>query len=232
MEATIQSNQMDVDKEEARPNPEVPNLPQERHIWRMPELPHSPSPESEDSIEVQISKRGTLFNSEKNKLPPKEMEATIQSNQMDVDKEEARPNPEVPNLPQERHIWRMPELPPIPQGKEEELEICPSVWKGDINSYLHIKSFLGQEKTIDLLGGWSRLSCKDKPKGPQKKTIGPKIHQGKGKGKANWHIPYPQGYRIPKLEPSAVDSVFKMARTLTEFTAKKQERINRTFPRK
>ncbi|MBW0580321.1 hypothetical protein O181_120036 [Austropuccinia psidii MF-1] len=44
------------------------------------------------------------------------MEATIWCNQMDVDKEEARPNPEVPGLPQERHIWRMPELPPIPQG--------------------------------------------------------------------------------------------------------------------
>ncbi|MBW0573610.1 hypothetical protein O181_113325 [Austropuccinia psidii MF-1] len=44
------------------------------------------------------------------------MEATIQSNQMDVDKEEAIPNPEGPNFPQEIHIWRMPELPPIPQG--------------------------------------------------------------------------------------------------------------------
>ncbi|MBW0558533.1 hypothetical protein O181_098248 [Austropuccinia psidii MF-1] len=43
------------------------------------------------------------------------MEATIQLNQMDVEMEEARPNPEVPSLPQERHIWRMPELPPIPQ---------------------------------------------------------------------------------------------------------------------
>ncbi|MBW0539394.1 hypothetical protein O181_079109 [Austropuccinia psidii MF-1] len=49
------------------------------------------------------------------------MEATIQSNEMDVDKEEARPNPEVPNLPQERHIWRIPELPPIPQGGHELL---------------------------------------------------------------------------------------------------------------
>ncbi|MBW0517715.1 hypothetical protein O181_057430 [Austropuccinia psidii MF-1] len=47
---------------------------------------------------------------------------------------------------------------------------------------------------------------KDKPKGPQKKQRGPKNHQGKGKGKANWHRPYPQGYRIPKLEPSAVDN--------------------------
>ncbi|MBW0590396.1 hypothetical protein O181_130111 [Austropuccinia psidii MF-1] len=33
-----------------------------------------------------------------------------------------------------------------------------------MNSYLHIKRFLGQEKTIELLGGWSPLSCKDKVK--------------------------------------------------------------------
>ncbi|MBW0537959.1 hypothetical protein O181_077674, partial [Austropuccinia psidii MF-1] len=115
------------------------------------------------------------------------VEATIQLNKMDVDKEEARPNPEVANLPKERHIWRMPELPPIPQGlnhfqveeieiyqcqyknwfieaKEEEWKIYPSLWQGAINSYLHIKSFLGQEKTIELLGGWSPLSCKDKVK--------------------------------------------------------------------
>ncbi|MBW0537093.1 hypothetical protein O181_076808 [Austropuccinia psidii MF-1] len=115
------------------------------------------------------------------------MEATIQSNQIDVDKEEERPNPEVSNLPQERHIWRIPELPPIPQGlnhfqvaeikiyqcqyknwfraaKEEEWEICPSLWQGSMNSYLHIKSFLGQKKTIELSGGWSPFSCKDKVK--------------------------------------------------------------------
>ncbi|MBW0565007.1 hypothetical protein O181_104722, partial [Austropuccinia psidii MF-1] len=83
--------------------------------------PESSEAESEDSIEVQIAKRGTLFKTEQSKQPPKEwcipeMEATIHFNQMDVDKEEARPNPEVSNLPQERHIWRMPELPHIPQG--------------------------------------------------------------------------------------------------------------------
>ncbi|MBW0576853.1 hypothetical protein O181_116568 [Austropuccinia psidii MF-1] len=44
---------------------------------------------------------------------------------------------------------------------------------------------------------------KDKPKGPQKKQKGPKNHQRKGKGKANWHRPHPQAYRIPKLEPSS-----------------------------
>ncbi|MBW0508317.1 hypothetical protein O181_048032 [Austropuccinia psidii MF-1] len=224
------------------------------------------------------------------------MEATIQSNQMDVDKEEERPNTEVSNIPQERHIWRMPELPPIPQeieihqfkynilfreAKEEEWEICPSLLQGAMNSYLHIKSFVGQEKTIKLLGGWSPLSCKDKvkkiknllknqsllsidkkkelemtpaletegpvasttskpapevskdkPKGPQKKKRGPKNHQGKGKRRVNWNRCYPQGYRIPKLEQSAMDSLFNMARPLIEFTSKEQERMNRTFPHK
>ncbi|MBW0566009.1 hypothetical protein O181_105724 [Austropuccinia psidii MF-1] len=109
------------------------------------------------------------------------MEATIQSNQMDVDKEKVRPNPEVSNIPQEGHIWRMPELPPIPQleaigiyqcqykdwfraAKEEEWEICPSLWQWAMNSYLHIKNVLGQDNTIELLGGWSPLSCKDKVK--------------------------------------------------------------------
>ncbi|MBW0576792.1 hypothetical protein O181_116507 [Austropuccinia psidii MF-1] len=229
------------------------------------------------------------------------MKATIQFNQMDVDKKEERPNPEVSNL-QERHIWRMPELPPIPQGlnhfqvaeieiyqcqyknwfredKEEEWEICLSLWKVAMNSYLHIKSFLGQEKTIELLGGWSPLSFKDKvkkiknwlknqillsidqkkelemtpaletegpvastsskqasevskekPRGPQRKQKGPNSHEGKGKCKCNWHRPYPQGCRTPKLERSAVDSVFNMARNLMEFTTKEKERMNRTFP--
>ncbi|MBW0580404.1 hypothetical protein O181_120119 [Austropuccinia psidii MF-1] len=49
-------------------------------------------------------------------------------------------------------------------AKEEEWEICPSLWQGAMNSYLHIKSFLGQKKTIQPLGGWSPLSCKEKVK--------------------------------------------------------------------
>ncbi|MBW0463289.1 hypothetical protein O181_003004 [Austropuccinia psidii MF-1] len=53
------------------------------------------------------------------------MEATIQSNQMDLDKEEERPDLE--GLPQERHIWRIQEVPPFP--KEKELEITPSLEK-------------------------------------------------------------------------------------------------------
>ncbi|MBW0531881.1 hypothetical protein O181_071596 [Austropuccinia psidii MF-1] len=150
-----------------------------------------------------------------------------------------------------------------------------------MSCYIHIKNFLGQEKTIELLGGWSPFSCKDKvkkinnwlknqsllsiekekelemppalekegpvastsskpapevskdkPKGPKKKQRGPKNQKKKGKGKANWNRPYPRGYRIPKLKPSSVDSIFNMARPLMELTAKEKERMNRTFPHK
>ncbi|MBW0585833.1 hypothetical protein O181_125548, partial [Austropuccinia psidii MF-1] len=49
-------------------------------------------------------------------------------------------------------------------AKEDEWEIFPSIWQGDMKSYLHIKSFMGQEKTIVLLGGWSPFSFKEKVK--------------------------------------------------------------------
>ncbi|MBW0478848.1 hypothetical protein O181_018563 [Austropuccinia psidii MF-1] len=49
------------------------------------------------------------------------MEAPIQSNQMDLDREEARPNPDMASLPQERHVWRIPEFPPIPQVPVQRL---------------------------------------------------------------------------------------------------------------
>ncbi|MBW0468206.1 hypothetical protein O181_007921 [Austropuccinia psidii MF-1] len=73
---------------------------------------------------------------------------------------------------------------------------------------------------------------KDKPKGAQKKQGGPKNNQGKGKGKPNWHRPNPQGYSIPKLEPSTVDILFNMAIPFIKFRAKEHERMNRTFPHK
>ncbi|MBW0538266.1 hypothetical protein O181_077981 [Austropuccinia psidii MF-1] len=40
----------------------------------------------------------------------------------------------------------------------------PKPLAGAMNSYLHIKSFLGQEKTIELLGGCSPFSFKGKVK--------------------------------------------------------------------
>ncbi|MBW0582606.1 hypothetical protein O181_122321 [Austropuccinia psidii MF-1] len=63
----------------------------------------------------------------------------------------------------------------------------------------------------------SSISVQGQAKGPQKKIRGRKNHQGKGKGKANWHRPYPQGYSIPKLEPSAVDMITKWANNSWSF---------------
>ncbi|MBW0543398.1 hypothetical protein O181_083113 [Austropuccinia psidii MF-1] len=51
------------------------------------------------------------------------MEATIKSNQMDVDKEEAKPNPEVESFPEPRHIWRIPELPPSPRSSPTNFDV-------------------------------------------------------------------------------------------------------------
>ncbi|MBW0463603.1 hypothetical protein O181_003318 [Austropuccinia psidii MF-1] len=145
------------------------------------------------------------------------MEAAIQSNQMDLDKEEVRLEQGLTSLPQKIHIWRIPELPPIPQDLKKELAVTPALEEGPVAS---------------TSPNPAPEASKEKPKGPQRKNKGPNNHQGKVTGKENWHRPYPQEYRIPKLEPSAVDSVFNMARTLMEFTAKEQERMNRSFPHK
>ncbi|MBW0521205.1 hypothetical protein O181_060920 [Austropuccinia psidii MF-1] len=67
---------------------------------------------------------------------------------------------------------------------------------------------------------------RDNSKGTQKRHRGARSNQGK----AHWHRPYPKGLRIPKLEPSAMESLLNMARTLMEFTAKEQERMTRNYP--
>ncbi|MBW0570814.1 hypothetical protein O181_110529 [Austropuccinia psidii MF-1] len=114
------------------------------------------------------------------------MEAATQPNQMDLEKEEVRPEQGLKSSSRKTHLEDA-RAAPIPQGlnhfqvaaieiyqsqyknwfreaKEEEWEIFPSLWQGAMNSYLHIKCFLGQEKTIELLGGWSPLSFEGKDK--------------------------------------------------------------------
>ncbi|MBW0506233.1 hypothetical protein O181_045948 [Austropuccinia psidii MF-1] len=61
-----------------------------------------------------------------------------------------------------------------------------------------------------------------------KKT--PKTNQ-KGKANPKWNKPYPQNYRIPKKEKTAMDNVFNMARTLMEFKNKEEEILNQFFQR-
>ncbi|MBW0470542.1 hypothetical protein O181_010257 [Austropuccinia psidii MF-1] len=71
-----------------------------------------------------------------------------------------------------------------------------------MKSYLHINSFLGQEKTIELLGGWSTYSCKNKVKKinnwlknqsllfidqTKELEMTPALQR-----KAQWHLPAPE----------------------------------------
>ncbi|MBW0461766.1 hypothetical protein O181_001481 [Austropuccinia psidii MF-1] len=63
MEATIWYSQMDLEKEEARPGPDLEDLPEERHIWRMPEFPHFPRslPKTFDiNAEIELIKVNVL----------------------------------------------------------------------------------------------------------------------------------------------------------------------------
>ncbi|MBW0565331.1 hypothetical protein O181_105046 [Austropuccinia psidii MF-1] len=56
--------------------------------------------------------------------------------------------------------------------------------------------------------------------------------EAKGKAKSKWNNPYPQNFRIPKKEKTAMDNVFNMARTLMEFKNKEEERLYQSFPKK
>ncbi|MBW0561346.1 hypothetical protein O181_101061 [Austropuccinia psidii MF-1] len=56
--------------------------------------------------------------------------------------------------------------------------------------------------------------------------------KAKGKAKPKWNKPYPQKYRIPKKEKTAMDNVFNMARTLMEFKNKEEERLDQSFSKK
>ncbi|MBW0589497.1 hypothetical protein O181_129212 [Austropuccinia psidii MF-1] len=75
----------------------------------------------------------------------------------------------------------------------------------------------------------SKVPPQQVPKKP-KKT--PKTNQkGKQKAKTKWNKPYPQKYRIPKKEKTAMDNVFNMARTLMESKKKEGKRLNQAFPK-
>ncbi|MBW0506785.1 hypothetical protein O181_046500 [Austropuccinia psidii MF-1] len=65
-------------------------------------------------------------------------------------------------------------------------------------------------------------------KGPQKGQRGPNRNKGNGKIKYNWHRTYPQGYRITKMEPSAMGCVHYGQKPYG-FHSQEQERIKRTF---
>ncbi|MBW0593105.1 hypothetical protein O181_132820, partial [Austropuccinia psidii MF-1] len=137
----------------------------------------SDSEASESSIEIQTSPAPKgLITKEPFKVPAVEVEVITTSNQMDLDQNIPVTNEKDKNVsPEERHKWRIPELPPVPKAvetyqsqyknwfmaaKQQEWELLQSLWIGTINSYLQVKKFRGPEKTEELLKGWTPIFCK------------------------------------------------------------------------
>ncbi|MBW0565117.1 hypothetical protein O181_104832 [Austropuccinia psidii MF-1] len=72
---------------------------------------------------------------------------------------------------------------------------------------------------------------------PNKDKQSPKRNQkgkqkAKVKAKPKWNKPYPQNYRIPKKETTAIDSLSNMERIVMEFKNTEEERFNQSFPKK
>ncbi|MBW0560698.1 hypothetical protein O181_100413 [Austropuccinia psidii MF-1] len=92
-----------------------------------------------------------------------------------------------------------------------------------MNSYLHIKSFLGQEKTIELLGGWIPFSCKarlkDKELVEKPKSFIHRPEEGTGND-SSFGDRRPSG--VYQLQTS-FRSVQRQAQTTSEETERTQE---------
>ncbi|MBW0506616.1 hypothetical protein O181_046331 [Austropuccinia psidii MF-1] len=131
-----------------------------------------------------------------------------------------------------------------PEKTEELLKSwTPMSCKGQvqqIKSWLKNQSMLSDDQKKNLAQGKDNTpveapqasTSKNLPQQvPNKPNKTPKTNQ-KGKAKPKWNKPYPQNYRIPKKEKTAMDNVFNMARTLMEFKNKEEERLNQSFPKK
>ncbi|MBW0561915.1 hypothetical protein O181_101630, partial [Austropuccinia psidii MF-1] len=85
----------------------------------------SDSEESESSIDIQTHPAPRGLITKEHFKGPAELEAITPSNQMDLDKDIQVKNPKDKNVsPEERHKWRMPELPPVPkEGSNRNMSV-------------------------------------------------------------------------------------------------------------
>ncbi|MBW0557914.1 hypothetical protein O181_097629, partial [Austropuccinia psidii MF-1] len=84
----------------------------------------SDSEASESSIELQTSPAPRGLITKEPFKGPAEVEVTTPSNQMDLDQDIQLINPKDKNVSSEdRHKWRMPELPPVLKGKNRDIPV-------------------------------------------------------------------------------------------------------------
>ncbi|MBW0523336.1 hypothetical protein O181_063051 [Austropuccinia psidii MF-1] len=98
------------------------------------------------------------------------------------------------------------------------------------NQFAHEK----ENSPVEALQAFTRKNPPQQVPNKRKKT--PKSNQkgkkkAKVKAKPKWNKPYPQNYRIPKKEKTAMDNVFNMARTLMEFKKRRRKYSANHFQR-
>ncbi|MBW0498761.1 hypothetical protein O181_038476 [Austropuccinia psidii MF-1] len=187
MEANIQSKQMDLDKEEARPSPDMASLLQERHLWRMPEF----------SLILQGPKNFDI-NSE-----PEIIHGNVSKAEPFPSGRHRNISVPVQNLVQSSHGRGVENIPKPFSGayelllKHQELSgsgeyhrTCsrrPEERAGNNPSFGE-----GRHSDINQLQ-ISFRSVQRKAQRTSEETERSKNNQGKGRGKVNWNRPYPQG---------------------------------------
>ncbi|MBW0466880.1 hypothetical protein O181_006595 [Austropuccinia psidii MF-1] len=134
--------------------------------------------------------------------------------------------------------------------QHKEYQILEDMWKNCMNSYLTVRTFLGNPSTFKLCNGWGPLMEKkniilltaewrenNPPPPKQVPKTAPVASssnsnvknlpqaQKKGKGKAPATKTYRQGYRIPNIQQDAMENVFHMDRKIMELQKKEESRL-------
>ncbi|MBW0528672.1 hypothetical protein O181_068387 [Austropuccinia psidii MF-1] len=172
------------------------------------------------------------------------MEAAIQSNQMNLDKEEATPEQGLPSIPQERHIWRMPVLPPIPQvaiqklvqrSKRRGVGNIPKPLAGGHELLLTHQELCGSGEDHTALGRvelivLQRQGQKDKELVEEQKSLICRPEEGIGNDPSFGRMPTGiyQLQKHPKRSPKDLRRRRKVQRTIRE--REKPKKLAQTLP--
>ncbi|MBW0570383.1 hypothetical protein O181_110098 [Austropuccinia psidii MF-1] len=157
-------------------------------------------------------------------------------------------NPKDKNVSaEERHKWRIPELPPVPKGNNRDIPVSVQqlVYGGkaagvgtssksldrhnELLSSKNQKKKLAQGKYNSPVEAPQASTSKNTPQQvPNKDKKNPKNNQkgkqkAKGKAKSKWTKPNPQNHRITKKEKKAMDNAFNMERTLIELKKRRRK---------
>ncbi|MBW0590380.1 hypothetical protein O181_130095 [Austropuccinia psidii MF-1] len=203
--------------------------------------------------------RDSSSDSEASESSIEEVEGITPSNQMYLDQDIPVTNQKDKNVsPEDRHKWRMPELPPVPKGSSGDLPVsvkelvygCQTERVGTspksldrhkelLSSSKEAHRSIKDRRTSEGLDTnvLQRTSATDKslvekPNAKQAQASPKDQSEGQAKGKAQVEQALPTELQNPKARKDSHGQCVHMARTLMEFKNKEEERLNQSFPKK